>query len=222
MRGYRARNIAMHRDAQCVRAGPAKIAIAIVVGVSEGVGVSVHSKQPLRAAQSVDELLRAHGEALYDLCFRVLRDEALTEDVLQQVFLEVHRDFAHFEERAAPRTWLFSIAIHRCQDTLKAKRRYRSRVQNDEQQVDAFVDPAEGPEDQLHQQRLREVIAESLAHLSGPARTAILLRFQAGLSYEEMAVVLEEKSDTLHARVARAMSVLRRHLERKGWGVAVQ
>ena len=167
--------------------------------------------------QAIRELMRSHGEAVYDLCFRALRDEALTEDVVQQVFLEVHRDYGRFEARASPRTWLFSIAIHRCQDALKAKRRYRSRVENDEGQVDAFEDPASGPEAQLHQRRLREALTEGLANLAPEVQTAILLRFQGGLSYEEMAVMLEEKSDTLHARVTRALGVLRRHLLRKGW-----
>lgn len=162
-------------------------------------------------------LLQAHSEALYALCYRVLRDEALTEDVLQQVFLEVHRDLATFEERASPRTWLFSIALHRCQDALKAKRRYSMRVTSDEEMVDAFEDPSSCPETHLERQRLRQVLAESLATLSSEARTAIRLRFQHGLSYEEMAVMLKEKSDTLHARVSRAMAVLRRELSRRGW-----
>lgn len=166
---------------------------------------------------SFDVIVRAHGEALRDLCLRILEDATLAEDVLQQVLLEAHRDFWRFQERAALRTWLFSIAIHRCQDAIKAKRRYRARVKNDDLEVEAYQDPAQDPAAQLQEQRLWEALNGSLIGLSSDARTAIFLRFQRGMSYEEMAALLGEKSDTLHARVTRALSALRRDLARKGW-----
>jgi RNA polymerase sigma-70 factor (ECF subfamily) len=137
--------------------------------------------------------------------------------VLQQVFLEAHRDLTRFEGRASPRTWLFSIAIHRCQDAIKAKRRLFHRIRTDDQAVVAFEDPAVGPEGQFEQQHQLVDLAKCLGKLSGDARLAVLLRFQLGMSYEEMAVKLGAKSDTLQTRVQRALPVLKRCLERKGW-----
>lgn len=168
---------------------------------------------------SFDEIMRAHGEALRTLCARLLRDEALAEDVVQQVFLEAHRDLPAFEQRATLRTWLCGIAVHRCQDALKARRRYAARVTNDELHVETFETSDPDPGARLEHNRLREALNGGLAALSPEARTAVTLRFQHGLSYEEMARTLGEKSDTLNARVTRAISVLRRDLESKGWSL---
>jgi RNA polymerase sigma-70 factor, ECF subfamily len=165
----------------------------------------------------VNDLVSAHGAALRDLCRRVLRDDVLAEDVLQQVLLEAHRDARRFQARAALRTWLLSIAWHRCQDALKARRRYQARVTTDDDEVIAYRDPAHDPEVQLQRQRLGEALRGALAALSDDARAAIGLRFSHGLSYEQMATLLGEKPDTLHARVTRAVSALRRELARQGW-----
>lgn len=169
------------------------------------------------ADATISQLMEAHGDALYSLCVRVLRDPQEAEDVLQQVFIEAHRDLRRFEGRASPRTWLFSIAIHRCQDAIKAKRRLFHRIQTDDKAVVSFEDPAVGPEGQFEQQRQLIDLAKCLAKLSSEARLAVLLRFQLGMSYTEMAVELGAKSDTLQTRVQRALPMLKRCLERKGW-----
>jgi RNA polymerase sigma-70 factor (ECF subfamily) len=169
------------------------------------------------AHESTEELMAEHGDALFTLCLRVLREPVQAEDVLQQVFLEAHRDRARFEGRATLRTWLFSIAIHRCQDAIKAKRRLFRRIEVDERAVDAFEDPRQGQEVQLQQQRQLVDLAKCLGALSPDARLAILLHFQLDMSFDEMEKQLRTKSDTLQTRVRRALPVLRRCLERKGW-----
>jgi RNA polymerase sigma-70 factor (ECF subfamily) len=168
---------------------------------------------------SFDEIMRAHGEALRSLCARLLGDETLAEDVAQQVFLEAHRDLLGFEQRASLRTWLCGIAVHRCQDALKARRRYTARVTSDELQVETCETSEPDPGTWLERSRLWEALHGGLAALSPEARLAVTLRFQHDLSYEEMARTLGEKADTLNARVTRAISVLRRDLERKGWSL---
>jgi RNA polymerase sigma-70 factor (ECF subfamily) len=167
--------------------------------------------------ETIDQLMAAHGDAIYSLCLRVLRDHVQAEDVLQQVFLEAHRDLTRFTGRSSLHTWLFSIAIHRCQDAIKARRRRIRRIHSDEDAVATFEDPGEGPEGQLHQRRRLIDLGMCLGELSSDARLAVLLRFQLGMSFEEMASNLDAKSDTLQARVKRALPVLKRCLERKGW-----
>lgn len=168
---------------------------------------------------SFDEIMRDHGKAVRSLCARLLGDETLAQDVVQQVFLEAHRDLLAFERRAALRTWLCGIAVHRCQDALKARRRYAARVTSDELHLESCETTEPDPGTSLERSRLWEALHGGLATLSPDARVAVTLRFQHDLSYEEMARTLGEKSDTLNARVTRAISVLRRDLERKGWSL---
>jgi RNA polymerase sigma-70 factor (ECF subfamily) len=168
-----------------------------------------------RAALQV--LMAEHGDAILGLCIRILRDRALAEDILQQVFLEAYRDLDRFQGRSSLRTWLFGIASHRCQDAIKSRRRRELRIEADEAAVVEFVDPTGGPTDQLDRSRLAAALEECLRSLSQEVRMSVLLRFQAGMSYEQMSSSMNAKADTLQARVSRALPILRRCLEGKGW-----
>lgn len=164
----------------------------------------------------IAELMDSHGEALYAYCWRLLRDPVLAEDVVQQVFLEAYRDLGRFEQRSSLATWLFGIASHRCQDAIRSRLRHASRVESDDAVLDEVEDPADGAGERVDQARLAAVLEECLSLLPVEARIAVLARFHLGLSYPEMAQVLEVKADTLHTRVARALPVLRRLLRARG------
>jgi RNA polymerase sigma factor (sigma-70 family) len=76
-------------------------------------------------------------------------------------------------------------------------------------------DPAPSPPDVLDQAQLQRALVACLRELDDKLRTVLLLRFQQGFSYEEMAVVCGEKAGTLHARVARALPDLRVRIEHR-------
>jgi RNA polymerase sigma-70 factor, ECF subfamily len=166
---------------------------------------------------AIAALMDTHGKAVFTLCARVLRDRTLAEDVLQQVFLEAHRDIDRFEGRSSFAAWLLGIAGHRCQDALKAQRRRLQRIESDDQTVSRFADPGETPTDRLERIRITAALDECMTALSDEVRMTVLLRFQHGKSYHEMSAQLGAKPTTLHARVARALPVLKRCLECKGW-----
>src|SRR3954471_17634887 len=81
-----------------------------------GDGAAAAEQAPLDRRAALAEMMHEHGKAVLGLCLRVTRDATLAEDVTQQVFLEAYRDLDRFEGRSSPRTWLFSIASHRCFD----------------------------------------------------------------------------------------------------------
>ncbi len=158
-----------------------------------------------------------YGDAILGFCTRILRDRSLAEDVLQQVFLEAYRDIERFQQRSSVRTWLFGIASHRCQDAIKSRRRRELRIESDDTAMTTFADPAAAPTDHLDRTRLVAALEDCLRALSEEVRMSVLLRFQAGMSYEQMSASLDAKADTLQRRVSRALPELRQCLERKGW-----
>jgi RNA polymerase sigma-70 factor, ECF subfamily len=162
-------------------------------------------------------MMDAHGRAVFGFCVRVLRDRALAEDVLQRVFLDAYRDLERFQGRSAVAAWLIGIAGHRCQDALKAQRRRLQRLEPDDDALVRIADPGPPPSADVERSRIIAALGDCLAGLSGETRTAILMRFQHGKSYEELSRLLGEKPNTLHARVSRALPLLRRCLEDKGW-----
>jgi RNA polymerase sigma-70 factor, ECF subfamily len=169
------------------------------------------------SGEHLRRLMTEHGGAVYAMCVRILRDRALAEDVLQRVFLEAHRDLDRFQGRSTIRTWLIGIATHRCQDEIKARRRREKRFQTDEHAVINAPDPNSDVDGPLDRARVGKALEDCLDELSGESRAAVLLRFHAGMSYEKMGETVGDNPGTLRKRVIRALPLVRRCLESKGW-----
>src|SRR5439155_24662434 len=92
----------------------------------------------------------------------------------------------------------------------KARARLHARVEADNR-ADA-PDPGPAPGERLDDARLGEVLAECLDELDEKARTALLLRYQQGFTFEQIAEICGEKPGTLQVRVSRALPVLRARL----------
>jgi RNA polymerase sigma factor (sigma-70 family) len=161
-------------------------------------------------------LMQRHGTAVYRFCREMLRDAALADDVHQQVFVEAFRDLERFRGQSSLRTWLYSIARHRCLDAVKGRRRYTNRFKNEA--GDEFADPLPSAGERIDDVRLRDALGACLDELGEHVRTAVLLRYQNDFSYEDMATVCREKAGTLQARVVRALPLLRRCIEARTGG----
>lgn len=161
-------------------------------------------------------LMQRHGAALYRFCREQLRDAALADDVHQQVFVEAYRDLERFRGQSSVRTWLYSIARHRCLDAAKGRRRWSNRFKNEAGEELSDASPA--VDQRIDDARLRDALTACLDELGEHVRTAVLLRYQQGFSYEDMASVCREKAGTLQARVVRALPVLRQCIERRTGG----
>jgi RNA polymerase sigma-70 factor (ECF subfamily) len=152
-------------------------------------------------------LMRRHGSAVYRFCREQLRDDARAADVQQNVFIAAHRDLPGFEQRSSVKSWLFGIARHRVLDNIKAHTRTHRHVEYDD--TADIAQPGASPAERLDDARLHEALAVCVSELSEEVREAVLLRFQQGFTFEEMAEICCEKAGTLQARVSRAMAKLR-------------
>lgn len=151
-------------------------------------------------------LMQRHGPAVARYCRAALDDDAQTDDVLQQVFIEVHRDLHKFAGRSALKGWIFGIARHRVLDQKRVTRRTLSRRR--ELRTTA-ADPGPLANERIDQVQLQRALGECVEGLGEHVQTALFLRYQQGFSFEDMAAVCKEKAGTLQARVARALPVLR-------------
>lgn len=163
------------------------------------------------------KLMERHGTAVYRYCREALRDATLADDVQQQVFIQAYRDLQKFNGRSSLKTWLFAIARHRVLDAAKARRRALSHVDDADPAV--VPDPRPPPSHAIDDAQLLAALLECLQQLREQVRTALLLRFQQGFTFEEMAVVCRERSGTLQAKVTRALPVLRACIENRTGGM---
>lgn len=146
-------------------------------------------------------LVRRHQAAVYRLALRMLGSEADAEDMAQETFVQAWRSLGRFRGHSAFGTWLFRIATNRCLNAVAAR---RVTVTLDEEQVGAGGDPSETV--QRHT-RLRAMVAAML-ELPAEQRAALVLRELEGLSYDEIANVLEISSSAVKGRIHRARLAL--------------
>jgi RNA polymerase sigma-70 factor (ECF subfamily) len=162
-------------------------------------------------------LMRRHGRMIYRYCRGMVRDDARADDVHQKVFIEAHRDLPTFAGRSTVRTWLLAIAHNRAVDDVRKHQREESRI--DRQGNVEVADSSRSSGERLDEQRLREALAQCVDELPPAIRAAVLLRYQQGLTFEQMAEVCDEKPGTLQARVSRAVDGLRACIEKRTGGV---
>jgi RNA polymerase sigma-70 factor (ECF subfamily) len=161
--------------------------------------------------EALRRLMQRYGASVYRYCRMALCDATLADDVHQQVFVEAFRDLSGFRGRSTARTWLFAIARHRVLDAVRA--RYRAQAHLTEAVEDDPPDPRPSAGESIDDMRLREALTASLRDLDEHARTAVLLRYQQGFTFEQMAEVCREAPGTLRARVVRALPLLRARIE---------
>ena len=160
-------------------------------------------------------LMREYGPAVYRYCRQMVGDEDLAEEIQQMTFVQAYEALPKFARRSSLRTWLFGIARHRCLDAAKMTRRRRKRFGPLEDAPD-LPEPGGNAEDRLAERSRAGILEACLRKLAPHVRDTVVLRFQQGLSYPEIARLSGEKAPTLQVRVARALPLLRRCLEDKG------
>lgn len=196
----------------------------------------------VRAAQAGDrsameQLLERHHQKIYGICRRMLRHEEDASDAAQEVFVSIVRNLEGFSGQAAFSTWAYRIAVNVCKDEF-ARRKSRAVVSSDV--LDAGTDGGTGGGGvavgagtgaDSSAGEVAETVVEvqtALAQMSEQYRAALVLREQAGLSYEQISELLEVPVGTVRSRIARGRAELakllgldggrRGHEDRRGHG----
>jgi RNA polymerase sigma-70 factor (ECF subfamily) len=148
-----------------------------------------------------------HRDSVYNLVSYSLNDPRLIEDVLQIVFMKIYRGLAGFRFEASLSTWIYRVTINECQNQNRAN---RTRLISFETIVDSGeeIDTASIPEDLHAQKEKQEIIQHAVMQLTPKLRAVVVLRYVEGLSYEEIADVLECAPGTVASRLNRALQML--------------
>jgi RNA polymerase sigma-70 factor (ECF subfamily) len=142
-------------------------------------------------------LFGRHRVPLYRWLLRLVGDEALAEDLLSDVFLDVWRQAAAFEARSSVSTWLLAIARYKA---LSARRR-RPDAELDEKVASRVADPADDPEVALQKKTRAELLRHSLARLSPEHGEVIDLVYFHGKSVKEVADIVGIAEATVKTRM---------------------
>ncbi len=153
-----------------------------------------------------------HASQVLGLLFKMLRQRAEAEEMLQEVFLQVWREAERYRpDGSTPRGWVFLLARSRAIDRMRSAGARARREEATAGPVGASVAPS-GPE-RLEERERRQRVASALAELPAEQRTAIEHAFFRGLSHREVAEHLNEPLGTVKSRILLGMRKLRRSLE---------
>ncbi len=159
-------------------------------------------------------LVEKYQRKLGRLLSRLIRDQAEVEDVVQESFIKAYRALPNFRGDSAFYTWLYRIGINTAKNYLVAMGR-RPQVSNDIEIEDAenFEDGNElrtmdTPETELMTKEIARTVNDTVASLPEELRTAITLREIEGLSYEEIATLMNCPIGTVRSRIFRARETI--------------
>lgn len=164
-------------------------------------------------------LYERFAAGLYRLCYSLVLDRQDAEDVAQESFVYAFKNLQRFDaSKASFKTWLYTIAVSRCRNTYRRKR----PPMLDLSQLfgrDLTETETESPEAAVTRQAARDAVEAALSDLSLVLREAVVLRYGHGLTYREIADVMECPQKTAESRVRLAHDRLRQILSPVGHGL---
>ena len=151
------------------------------------------------------ELVCAHYQSVYRFLVHLTRDTHQAEDLTQETFTTAWEKIAAFQGRATLGTWLHRIAYTKFIDNQRSARRVATLYECVGNTASSPVDPLETAMAVDEARRLYGALDE----LDAADRTLLVLHYLQGLSYREMALVLQEPSGTVKWRTREALKSLR-------------
>jgi len=164
-------------------------------------------------------LVSLYERPIYNFVYRLVDDPADAPDVTQEVFLKVYRSIGEFRAESSLKTWIYRIAVNEALNLRRWFWRHRrgevsldARPEGSPAVADLLADPEETQYERVLRNEQIEAVQKALAQVKESFRTAVVMRDIQGLSYEEIAEILEISLGTVKSRILRGREELRRKL----------
>ena len=159
-----------------------------------------------------DLLVRKYQHRIAAVVSRFVRDYAECQDVVQESFIKAYKSLPGFRGESQFYTWMYRIAVNTAKNHLASqKRRPTGSVDlEDAEHLEGgiYMQDNDTPEHELLREELAQVVSKALAQLPEEIRQAITLREMEGLSYEEIAEVMNSPVGTVRSRIFRAREAI--------------
>jgi RNA polymerase sigma-70 factor (ECF subfamily) len=168
---------------------------------------------------SFNQLVLRWERPIYALAYRVIGREEEARDVAQETFLRAFRALNGFKGQAKFSSWLYRITLNLCRDWMRKER--RTPVSQAPEGIDIIelageATPSETIEQMVGRKELGRAVSKAMAALPEEQRTAIILKEYHGLTFQEIADMLECPLSTVKTRLYQGLSVVRKQLEQAG------
>jgi RNA polymerase sigma factor (sigma-70 family) len=167
-------------------------------------------------AGALEALYERYGRPAYSLARRILTDDTLAQDVVQEVFLSLWRDARRFDAgRGTVATYLLSMTHHRAVDVVRREENLR-RWRTSDEGLELEPDPKARVEDEVEASERRTEVRAALAELPATQREALLLAYFGGYTQREVAALVGVPLGTVKTRMAAGMRKMKEALQEAG------
>jgi RNA polymerase sigma-70 factor (ECF subfamily) len=175
-------------------------------------------------------LVERHEGRVHALALRILRDPEWARDAVQEAFIKAYRALRRFEGRSSFNTWLYRLTYNHCLDMRRADKTHRHVEWDEERMSSETGDPGgsspgedppllpgapPGPAQALERSELRVQLVDAIATLPEDARQTLVMREVDGMSYAEIAQVLQVPKGTVMSRLHNARKKVREILTQR-------
>ena len=164
-----------------------------------------------------DVLLGRWEKRIRGAIHRLVGSDEEARDLCQEAFLKAYKNLRSFKQEARFSSWLYQIALNLCRDRMR-RRRGKTMVSLDELEEGGAAMTVAGPTalDLLQERDTRRLVAQAIEALPDEQREVIILKEYQGLTFLEIAQVLDVPISTVKTRLYRGLDQLRSRLEREG------
>ena len=160
-----------------------------------------------RDRRAFDLFYERYSQVIFNLCIRILRDEAEAQDAMQEIFVQIWKEAERFDPtRASAKTWLFTIARSRSLDRYRSMKTVRKRIEEGSEEE---LQQIASEEDLQHSSIMQKYVGNALRQLTREQRLVLELSYYEGLTQEEIAERLGEPLGTVKSRIRAALIKLR-------------
>lgn len=169
--------------------------------------------------QAFASLLATFERPIYNFLYRLLESPDDAPDVTQEVFLKVFRNIREFRGECSLKTWLYRITVNEASNRRRWFARHRRRETSLEERengspsaADLLADTQEDQYEQLLRRERMQAVERALAQIQEMFRVAVVMRDIEGLSYDDIAEILQVPVGTVKSRILRGREALKQKL----------
>lgn len=166
-------------------------------------------------SEAFSEIYHFYYRHVYFIALQYFRNEEIAKDIAQDVFIRVYKSINGLRAPEAFYTWLYRMTYRMCQNQNRKKMKISDL--GGDITVEDFADTKSiGIMEEIENNRVKEILSESIDTLSEPLKEVALLRFFEGLKLQEIADILDIPKATVSTRLVRIKEALRTDLKSKG------
>lgn len=166
--------------------------------------------------KEIERLIHSYGNEVLKIAYIYLKDKHLAEDIFQEVFVKVYKNYGKFRGKSSEKTWILTITINTCKDALRSSwfKKVFMFTGAEKHTIDDLPS-AEALEDNVIKQMQHKQLLTHIMNLPSKYKEIILLYYYEHMSTFEISKILKIPEGTVRSRLFRAREILKYDIDGK-------